>query len=142
MRLQFLSGLALALAGALTVSCGSGGYSGGGTTPSAPSSSGTRERDGGDQLGLQLEVVQSESGAGERRPDGGVQEHRHGHPHHLVFDNGSVDIGDIAPGATSRARHGAGGQRQLPLHEPSDDGRIDQRAGADAATLRPSYGYC
>jgi hypothetical protein len=56
--------------------------------------------------------------------------------HHIVMDNGSVDFGNLAPGASSAARSVAGGNFHCTTH-PSMVGSIN---GATAPVPPPGSG--
>jgi plastocyanin len=62
--------------------------------------------------------------------------------HHLVLDNGSLDIGDIAPGATSKTITvpAGSGNFHCTLH-PTMVGAINGPVPA-SPPCDPSYGYC
>jgi plastocyanin len=104
MQVRFFSGTFVALAGALTLwGCGGGG--GGGSTPTAPSapppapSTATVIVAVVSSVGntaYQPNPVQARSG------DTVMFRNNDAALHRIVLDDGSADLGDIAPGATSR----------------------------------------
>ena len=141
MRSRLLSGTALAIAGALMVSCGSGGSSGGSSNPSAPSTS----------SGPSVTVaIGSGFNANSFNPNpvpatvGQTVAFKNNDAvnHHLVLDNGSVDIGIIAPGATSKTITvpAGSGNFHCTLH-PTMVGAINGPV-PQAPPCDPSYGYC
>ena len=118
-----LHGIALAsIAGVLCVSCGSS------STPSAPSTSGTNP--------TTITIV-GQNGTQAFSPNpagfGGqmvVFKNNDSVTHRVVLNDGSVDTGDIAPGATSRAvaMPGAGTNYHCQLH-PGMVGSISGSTG-------------
>jgi plastocyanin len=63
--------------------------------------------------------------------------------HHLVMDDGSADLGDIAPGATSRGftlRSGNATRFHCTLH-PSMVGSINGESAPEPTPCNDPYGY-
>jgi plastocyanin len=62
--------------------------------------------------------------------------------HHLVFDSGAIDIGDIAPGATSKTITVPAGSGNFHCtNHPTMVGAINGPVPT-APPCDPSYGYC
>jgi plastocyanin len=62
--------------------------------------------------------------------------------HHIVMDNGSADLGDLAPGATSRTLTVTAGNGNFhctmhPTMVGAINGPVPEQPPCD-----PSYGYC
>ena len=143
MRSRFICGAALAIAGALMVSCGSSGSSSssGGTNPATPSSS------GGPTVTVAISSGFTPNSFNPNPVPASVGQtvafkNNDTVSHHLVLDNGSVDIGDIAPGATSKTITvpAGSGNFHCTLH-PTMVGAINGPV-PQAPPCDPSYGYC
>jgi plastocyanin len=101
MRTTFLSGASVAVASALLLwSCG-GGSGAGSSGPTAPSSGGA---------GVVSVAIVGTAGNQAFNPnpvtaavgDTVMFKNNDSSVHHIVFDDGSADLGEISPGATSR----------------------------------------
>lgn len=142
MRSSLLSGTALAIAGALMMwSCGGGGYSSGGTSPAAPSASGGASvvvaiGSGLNTTAFKPNPVPASVGQTVAFQNNDSVTHR------IVLDNGSVDLGDLPPGATSRTFtvSAGNGNFHCTLH-PTMVGAINGPLPVEPP-CDPSYGYC
>lgn len=138
MRSSVIAGTAIAIAGALTLwSCG--GASGGGGTPAAPSSSATvvvRIGAGLNTTAFNPNPVPASVGQTVAFQNNDSVTHR------IVLDNGSVDLGDLNPGATSRTFtvSAGNGNFHCTLH-PTMVGAINGPLPVEPP-CDPSYGYC
>jgi plastocyanin len=135
MRLTVL-GVVSAL-GLLAASCG-----GGSSNPSSPSS----QPPASQPTTATIDIV-GQNGAQAFSPNpasfGGqmvVFRNTHNVPHRVVLNDGSVDTGDIAPGATSRAVQmpGAGTNYHCSLH-PGMIGSVSTASGGQAPTCEGVY---
>ena len=130
MQSRLVSGtLVAALVAAAAWGCGGGG--GGGSTPTGPSTSPPPPA----ATTVTVSVVGSSGNTAfqpnpVRAATGDTVMFRNSDRtlHRVVMDDGSANLGDIAPGATSRAFTVPQRQRaQLPLHAARVDGRQHQR---------------
>jgi plastocyanin len=147
MRSRLLSGLAIALVGVSTMSgCGGGG--GGGGTPTGPSGGGSGSGGGGPATHTVSVVGSSGNTAYQPNPvrasSGDTVMFRNNDAvlHRIVMDDGSADLGDIAPGATSRGftvRSAAALRFHCTLH-PSMVGSINGDAAPEPPCI-DNYGY-
>lgn len=144
MQSRVLSGLAVAVVGAVTLwGCGGGG---GGGTPTAPSSPPPA---GGGSTTVTVAVVGSvgntayqpnpvRAGVG----DTVMFRNNDSVPHRIVMNDGSADLGDIAPGATSRGftvRSGNALEFHCTIH-PSMVGSINGATAPEPPCV-DNYGY-
>ncbi len=138
MRFSVLSGTAIAIAGALTLwSCG--GTSGGGANPNGPSGSANIVVNIGAGLNTNAfnpNPVPATVGQTVAFKNNDSVAHR------IVLDNGSVDLGDLAPGVTSRTFtvSAGNGNFHCTVH-PTMVGAINGPLPAEPP-CDPSYGYC
>ena len=145
MRSPLVSGIGIALAGAVLL-WGCGGSSGGGSsTPTSPSTPSTPAAQT-----VTVSIVGS-IGNSAYKPnpiaansgDTVVFRNNDGTMHHVVLDDGSADLGDLAPGGTSRGitiRSTSAVKYHCTVH-PSMVGAIN---GSEAPTPPPCpdpYGY-
>jgi plastocyanin len=139
MRSSFISALAMAFAGALMISCGSGGSTGGGTTtPTAPTGPNVVVNIGSGLNTNSFNPNPVPASVGQTV----AFKNNDKETHHIVLDNGSQDFGDIAPGATSKTiTVGAGsGNFHCTLH-PTMVGAINGPV-PEQPPCQPAYGYC
>jgi plastocyanin len=118
MRSSILSGTALALAGAALLAWGCGSSS----SPSSPSSPSTP----GSSAQSVTVTINSATGAGSFNPnpvpanpgDTVAFKNNDTNTHHIVMDDGSADLGDVAPGQTSKTAtvKAGGGAFHCTLH--------------------------
>lgn len=141
MKLQAFAGALLVAAGALVAACGGGG----GGSPTGPSGSANPPASNG----VMVSVVSS-SGNTAYQPNpvraaaGDTVSFRNADSvlHRIVLDDGSADLGDIAPGATSRAftvRSAAAVTFHCTIH-PSMVGSINGTEAPEPPCI-DSYGY-
>jgi plastocyanin len=143
-----LSGAAAAMAGALAVwGCGgSGGYGGSSPTASTPAPTAPSPTPGA----VTVSIVGS-AGNQAFRPnpvsaDSGqtlVFTNSDTTTHHIVLDDGSADLGELAPGATSRAvtvRSASAVNYHCLLH-PSMVGSINGQTAPQPPPCNDPYGY-
>ena len=133
---SFVTGAALTMSAAIASSCGGSG--GGSSTPTSPSTSGptpiTITIRG--QNGTQAFDPNPASAGGQqvvfRNNDTVV--------HRVVLNDGSVDTGDIAPGATSRTvtMPGGGTNYHCTVH-PGMIGAVAAASGAPAPSCEGAY---
>jgi plastocyanin len=148
MRSRLLSGLTLAVVGALTLGCGGGG---GGGTPTGPSGGGSGSGGGGGAT-TQTHTVNVVGSVGNtayqpnpvRAASGDTVMFRNNDSvlHHILMDDGSADLGDIAPGATSRGftvRNSTALRFHCSIH-PSMVGSINGETAPDPPCV-DNYGY-
>lgn len=142
MKAQAWAASLLVAGGALLAACGGGG---GGGSPTSPSGSNNPPAGGG----VTVSVVSS-VGNGAYQPNpvqaaaGTVVTFRNSDSvlHRIVLDDGSADLGDIAPGATSRAytvRSNAAVSFHCTIH-PSMVGSINGDRAPDPPCI-DDYGY-
>ena len=147
MQVRLLSGTFVALVGALTLwGCGGGG---GGSTPTAPSGSTPAPAPGPTSSTVTVSVVGSVGNTAYqpnpvRANTGDTVMFRNNDStlHHIVMDDGSADLGDIAPGATSRGftvRSGSALRFHCSLH-PSMVGSINGETAPEPPCI-DSSGY-
>lgn len=140
MRVAELTKTAVAIAAALTLSsCGGGAYGGGDQNPSAPSGSASVVVSIGAGLNTNAfnpNPVPATVGQTVAFKNNDSVTHR------IVLDNGSVDLGDLPPGATSRAFSVSAGSGNFhcTLH-PTMVGAINGPLPPEPP-CDPSYGYC
>jgi plastocyanin len=125
MRSSLLSGTAAATAGAVLIMWGCGG---GSSSPSAPSTPG--------KTGPSVTVtIASATGAASFSPNpvpataGDTVAFKNNDPantHHIIMDDGSGDLGDIAPGATSKTLTVKGGANFHCTNHPWMVGAVNQ----------------
>jgi plastocyanin len=145
MQVRLLSGAFVAMVGAVTLwGCGGGG---GGSSPTAPSSAAPPAPSSATVMvsvigsignsAFRPNPVQAASGDTVMFRNNDVTAHR------IVMDDGSADLGDIAPGATSRGftvRSGSALQFHCTLH-PSMVGSINGATAPEPPPCIDSYGY-
>jgi plastocyanin len=143
MQVRFFSGTFVALAGALTLwGCGGGG--GGGSTPTAPSAPPAPATatvvvavvGSVGNAAYQPNPVQANTG------DTVMFRNNDSSTHRIVMDDGSADLGDVAPGATSRGftvRSASALRFHCTLH-PSMVGSINGASAPDPPCI-DSSGY-
>ena len=129
-----LTGLMLTIVAATAWSCGGGGSSSTPTSPSTTPASHTITILG--QSGRQAFSPNPASFGGQSV----VFKNSDTVAHRVVLNDGSVDTGDIAPGATSRAvtMPGAGTNYHCSIH-PGMIGGVNASAGAPPPTCEGAY---
>ena len=143
MRSAFLSGAGVAILGALAL------WSCGGSTPAAPTPA-PGPGPGPNAATVTVNIVGS-IGNQAYRPNpvsantGDTLQFRNNDTamHHIVIDDGSADLGDIGPGATSRGvtlRSGNTLNFHCTMH-PSMVGSINGDKAPDPAPCPDPYGY-
>lgn len=144
MESRFLSGVAVALVGAATLwGCGGGGGGSASspTAPSAPSAPATTTVtvsviSSVGNTAYQPNPVQASTG------DTVMFRNNDSTLHRIVMDDGSADLGDVAPGATSRGftvRSGSALRFHCTIH-PSMVGSINGATAPEPPCV-DSYGY-
>jgi plastocyanin len=146
MQVRLFSGTFVALAGALTLwGCGGGG--GGGSTPSTPTAPSAPPAPttatvvvsvvgSVGNTAYQPNPVQANTG------DTVMFRNNDSTLHRIVMDDGSADLGDVAPGATSRGftvRSGSALRFHCTIH-PSMVGSINGASAPEPPCI-DSYGY-
>ena len=143
MRSSFLSGACVALAGAMTLVClSSCGGSSTPTTPTTPASPGPST--------VMVNIVGS-IGNQAYRPnpvsansgDTVMFRNNDSAMHHIVLDDGSADLGDVNPGATSRGvtlRSANAVNYHCTIH-PSMVGGINSATAPEPKPCPDPYGY-
>jgi plastocyanin len=138
---SYLAGAGFAILGAVAMwSCGGGGAS---ATPSAPSAAAAPAT-------VMVNIVAS-IGNGAYKPnpvsansgDTVMFRNNDASIHHIVMDDGSADLGDVAPGATSRAltiRTITAASYHCTIH-PSMVGAINAQTAPDPKPCNDPYGY-
>jgi len=140
---SYLSGAGFAVLGAVAMwSCGGGGGTSSSTpgAPSAPSGPAT----------VMVNIVSS-IGNGAYRPnpvaassgDTVMFRNNDASMHHIVLDDGSADLGDVAPGATSRGvtiRTLTATNYHCTIH-PSMVGAINAQTAPEPKPCTDPYGY-
>jgi plastocyanin len=142
MRSSLFSGMAFALGGAMLMwSCG-----GGSSSPAAPSTS-TPPPAGGNSVTV---TISSATGPSSFSPnpvpaasgDSVVFKNNDAaNTHHIVMDDGSADLGSLAPGQTSKTVTVKGGANFHCANHPWMVGAINQ-AVPDAPPCTAGPGYC
>ena len=147
MRTSLLSGTGLAIAGALLlVSCGGGGSSPAAAptpTPSAPPPAPTPTTvtvsivSAVGNTAYQPNPVRANSG------DTVVFRNNDASTHHIVMDDGSADLGDVGPGATSKGftLRNANAARFHCTNHSSMVGAINEAAAPPPPPCPDPYGY-
>lgn len=140
MRFSVPSGLALAICGAMLAwSCGSSGSSD--SNPAAPSGSGGPTVTVGIGTGFNTNSFSPNpvpASVGQTV----AFKNNDATAHHIVLDNGSIDFGTIAPGATSQAMTVSSGSGNFHCtNHPTMVGSINGPVPT-APPCDPSYGYC
>lgn len=98
---QVFYGAGLVLVGVVSLSgCGGGGGGGAPASPTSPSTGGSTVT--ATIVGSVGSASYSPNPVTARAGDTVVFRNSDAQPHHIVLDNGSADLGDLAPGATSR----------------------------------------
>ena len=151
MRLSFFSGASIALAGALALwGCSGGG--GGGSTPAAPTPAPTPAPAPAPPASTTVMVnIVGSIGNQAYRPnpvsansgDTVMFRNNDATMHHIVLDDGSADLGDVAPGATSRGvtlRNTNAANYHCTMH-PSMVGSINAASAPEPTPCPDPYGY-
>jgi plastocyanin len=105
MRSSLLSGSAFAVAGALVMwSCGGSGTTSGGASPTAPT---VAPAPSGPSITVSIGASTGSTAYAPNPVPAAVGDtvafkNNDGVLHHIVLDDGSADLGDLAPGATTR----------------------------------------
>lgn len=137
MARSFVTGATLMFVAAIASSCG-GGSGGGSSTPTSPSTSAPTPM---------TITIRGQNGTQAFDPNpatfGGQQvvfKNNDTETHHVVLNDGSVDTGDIAPGATSRAvtMPGTGTNYHCTVH-PGMIGAVAAASGAPAPACEGAY---
>jgi len=141
MRLHYLPGAAVAISGALALwSCGGGGTSTAPTTPAAPTGPGTVMVNIVGSIGNQAyrpNPVSANAG------DTVMFRNNDSTMHHIVLDDGSADLGNVGPGATSRGvtlRNTNPTNYHCTIH-PSMVGGINSSSAPEPKPCPDPYGY-
>ena len=144
MNSHLLSGTGLAIAGAfLLVGCGGGGSSSTGAPPAAPTPAPTPST-------VMVNIVSS-VGNGAYKPnpvmanagDTVVFRNNDAAMHHIVLDDGSADLGDVMPGATSKGvtlKNTSAERFHCTIHS-SMVGAINQSTAPPTPPCPDPYGY-
>ena len=145
MRSSFFFGTGFALAGALTLwSCGGGG----GTTSSAPTT--PTPAPGPAATTVTVNIVGSignqayrPNPASANAGDTVMFRNNDSTMHHIVMNDGTADLGEVAPGAMSRGvmlRNTTAANYHCTIH-PSMVGSINGATAPDPAPCPDPYGY-
>jgi plastocyanin len=147
MKTPLVSGLVLAVAGALLlVSCG-----GDGSPSAAPPTTPTPAPVPAPVASTVTVSIVSSIGNGAYKPnpvmastgDAVVFRNNDAATHHIVMDDGSSDLGDVAPGATSRSltlRNANATRFHCTIH-PSMVGSINDTVAPEPVPCPDPYGY-
>jgi plastocyanin len=135
MARSFVTGAALIAAAAVAASCG-GGSGGGSSTPTSPSAPAPITITIRGQNGTQAFDPNPASAGGQQV----VFRNNDSVTHRVVLNDGSIDTGDIAPGATSRAvtMPGTGTNYHCSVH-PGMIGAVAASGGAAAPPCEGAY---
>ena len=149
MKTPLVSGISLAIAGALLLaSCGGGGSS----SPSAAPPTAPTPAPAPAPVSSTVTVsIVSSIGNGAYKPnpvmantgDAVVFRNNDAAMHHIVMDDGSSDLGDVAPGATSRSltlRNANATRFHCTIH-PSMVGSINDTVAPAPVPCPDPYGY-
>jgi plastocyanin len=149
MKTPLVSGISVAIAGAfLLVSCGGGGSS----SPSAAPPTAPTPAPAPAPVSSTVTVsIVSSIGNGAYKPnpvmantgDAVVFRNNDAAMHHIVMDDGSSDLGDVAPGATSRSltlRNANATKFHCTIH-PSMVGSINDTVAPEPVPCPDPYGY-
>jgi plastocyanin len=144
MPVRFLSGAFVALVGAVTLwGCGGGG---GGSSPTAPSAAPPAPATATVTVAVVSSIGNTAYQPNPVRANPGdtvMFRNNDSTPHRIVLDDGSADLGDIAPGASSRGftvRSGSDVRFHCAIH-PSMVGSINGASAPEAPPCVDSYGY-
>ena len=149
MKTPLVSGISLAIAGALLlVSCGGGGSS---SSSAAPPTAPTPAPAPAPVSSTVTVSIVSSIGNGAYKPnpvmantgDAVVFRNNDAAMHHIVMDDGSSDLGDVAPGATSRSltlRNANATRFHCTIH-PSMVGSINDTVAPAPVPCPDPYGY-
>jgi plastocyanin len=108
MTVRMLSGAAVAFVGAVTLwGCGGGGGGGGASTPTSPSAPAPSPAPGTTTVTVNVissigNTAYQPNPVAANTGDIVVFRNNDATTHRIVMDDGSADLGDVAPGATSR----------------------------------------
>lgn len=145
MRTSLLSGAAVAFAGALALwGCGSSG-GGGGTTPTGPTGPSTPS---GQTVTVSIvgsigNAAYKPNPVSAKSGDTVTFQNNDSTTHHIVLDDGSMDLGTIAPGSTSTGvaiQNNNALKYHCTIH-PSMVGSINGQSAPDPPPCNDPYGY-